>query len=688
MTSLHDIESICTSCAEGCGLYSQVEQGKATNLEYMGNHPVNNGALCLKGNNLLESIYHPKRIYSPLAKKDDGTFHDISWEEALETIASQIKKIGKKYGPDGLAFLTSARCTNEENYLFQKFARILGTNNVDCTSSYEGNGSISELEASLGSAGITNPFADLRNSECIVISGSNFLDNHPIVSRWIFEAKAGGATIVCIDHRVPPSLLLCDHFLQIQPGTEALLIDTMITHILEKELFNKQFVEEHTSGFDAFQKSLAKQSLKSSEKITGIPAAHLEEVAERFASSKASALVHAINYSPLYGNHHRTIVNLANLALLCGQLGRPGTGIFPLPQHNNDQGTYDMGVSPHALPGQTDLKDTNSRVAKLWKVKHLPTKEGLSLPEMAKATKARRIKALFLMESNPLAESIYADQLKKTLKGLDFLVVQDRFLTETAQHADIVLPAADWAEKTGTYTNAERRVQWQSKIINPQQDIIPGWQVISRIAKTLGFKKQFSYSNPEAILTEINKTVPAYRGISPSRMKKTHGIIHPCPTSKHPGTPILHTEGFATPDGRGKFIPTSYEKKVEKPTAKYPLHLTFGKTTMPATMATSGEDSALPDQASFDLFAEMNPKDAKIVAVQNHGEVKIITRGGSIKATALITERVLPGVVFIPFCAAGGNGYSPGTCDPRARLPELNAATCQIKKSGGKKGEQ
>ena len=501
----------------------------------------------------------------------------------------------------------------------QKFARILGTNNVDCPSLHEGNGSISDSEAPLGSSGTTNPFADLANADCIIISGSNFLENHPIVSREIFEAKARGATIVCIDHRAPSSLLLCNRFLQIEPGTQALLIDGMIAHILEKKLFNKEFVEEHTSGFSAFQKIMAKHSLKNSEKITGIPAAHIKEVAEQFASAKASALVHAIDYNALYGNHNHTTVNLTNLALLCGQFGRSGTGVFPLPQHSNAQGTYDMGVTPHKLPGQNNLTDQSGKIAKLWKVKNLPSKEGLSLPAMAKAKKSRRIKALYVMGTNPLAESLYADQLRKTLKGLDLLVVQDCFLTETAQLADIILPAASWAEKTGTYTNAERRVQWQSKIINPQQEIMPNWQVICNIAKKLGFKKQFSFSNPEAILTEITKIIPAYGGISPNRIKKSHGIIYPCPTSKHPGTPILYTEEFKTSDGRGNFIPVTYEKKMEKPTAKYPFHLTFGKTTIPPSMVTQEDQSALSDQVP-DLLVEINSKDAKKVSVQNNSE--------------------------------------------------------------------
>jgi formate dehydrogenase major subunit len=677
MTSLHEIESICTSCAEGCGFYTQVEQGKVTNLDYMKEHPVNQGGLCFKGNRVLDSIYHPNRIHSPLERQEDGTFEAVSWDQAITTIASRFKQIAKKHGPDALAFLTSAHCTNEEYYVFQKCARLLGTNNIDSSSSHEGNGTSRDLASSLGSAAITNPFADLAHAQCIFITGSNFLENHPIVSHWIFEAKAKGATVICADHRRPPSLLFCDHFLQIHPGTQAPLIDGMIMHIIDKKLHNKHFIGEHTSGFEAFQKALGKQSLKDSEKLSGIPVAQIKEAAELYATASASALIQAIDFSPLYGNHTATALNCANLALLCGHLGRPGTGVFPLAQHSNSQGSYDMGVSPQALPGNAPLKDQaqHTRIAKLWKTKNLPKKEGLSLPAVTRATKNRRIKALYLMESNPLEHWIHADQLKKLFKGTEFVVVQDCFLTETAKHADIILPALSWAEKTGTYTTGERRVQWQSRIVSPQEHIIPGWQVICSIAQKLGFKSQFSFSNPEAILKEISRLIPDYAGLSPTRVKKIGGLTYPCLTPKHPGTPILYAEQFNTPDGRGKFIPVVYEKKGEKPTQKYPFRLTFGKSATCLGTLTGEETN---------LLVEMNAKDAKTIPVQQGGEVKIDTKLGSVKATVSITENILPEVVFIPFLAARELESPRNTVDPRAILPELNTAVCQIKKSGGK----
>ena len=279
------------------------------------------------------------------------------------------------------------------------------------------------------------------------------------------------------------------------------------------------------------------------------------------------------------------------------------------------------------------------------------------------------------MESNPLEHSIHADQLKKLLKGTEFLVVHDCFLTETAKQADIILPALTWAEKTGTYTTGERRVQWQPKIVSPQKNIIPGWQVICSIAKKLGFNNQFSFSNPEAILKEINRLIPDYAGLSPTRVKKIGGITYPCPTPKHLGTPILYAEQFNTPDGRGKFIPVVYEKKGEKPTQKYPFRLTFGKSATCLGTLTGEETN---------LLVEMNAKDAKTIPVQQGGEVKIDTKLGSVKATVSITENILPEVVFIPFLAARELESPRNTVDPRAILPELNTAVCQIKKSGGK----
>lgn len=681
MTSVHEIESICTCCAEGCGFYTRVEQGKVTNLDYMKAHPVNKGGLCFKGNRVLDSIYHPGRIYSPLERKEDGTFDAVSWDQAIDTIASRLRQIAKKHGPEALGFLTSAHCTNEEYYVFQKCARLLGSSTIDCSSFYEGNGTIRDLVSSLGSAAITNPFPDLANAKCIIITGSNFLDNHPVLTHWIFEAQSNGAAIICADHRRPSSLLFCDHFLQINPGTQAALIDGMIMHIMEKQLHNQRFIEEHTSGFEPFQKALGRQSLKMTEKIVGIPLARIKEVAELYATASASALIQAIDYTPLYGNHSAPGLNLANLALLCGHLGRPGTGIFPLARETNLQGSYDMGVSPRTLPGQFPLNDEtqHTRIARLWKTKTLPAKEGLSLPAMTRATKARHSKALFVMEADPLERWMHADQLKKLLEGTEFLAVQDCFLTETAKQADIILPALSWAEKTGTYTTGERRVQFQSRIISPQKNIIPGWQVICSIGKKLGFKSQFSFSGTEAILREINRVIPDYAGVSPSRVKKAGGIIHPCPTPKHPGTPILYTEHLNTPDGRGRFIPALYEKKAERPTQKYPFRLTFGK-------AATGMGP--PAGGDVHLLVEMNAKDAKKIPLQQGEEVKITTRLGSVRATVSITDTVLPDVFFIP-PPANATPESPlKEADPRALLPELNTAFCQIKKGGGKHGEQ
>lgn len=676
MTSPREIPSICTYGAEGCGFYTLVEKGKALNIEYMKNHPVNEGGLCLKGNLALDIIYHPRRIHSPLLKKDDNTFDEISWDEAINTIALRFKKIIKKSGPNALAFLTSSHGTNEEIYLFQKFARTIGTNNVDCSSFYEGSSSGVDLTVSLGCASATNPFPDLVNSKCILISGSNFTENHPVVSHWIFEAKSRGAEVIYIDHRVPSSLLIADHFLQINPGTQAVLIDGMITHILENHLFNQQFITERTSGFEAFQQAMRKQSLKNVEKISGIPVVKIKEVAQVYASSSASAIINCTDFTSSSDND--STITLVNLALLCGQLGRSGTGMFPLLEHNNAQGSYDMGVSPTILPGQFNTQDEiqQKRIAKLWNLRKLPSKAGLSFPEMIKALQHRKIKALYIMESNPLEEYTHAHLLKQVLKKAEFLVVQDLFLTETAKQADLVLPANCWAEKTGTYTNTERRVQWQSRIINPQNQIIPSWQVICKIAIKLGFKKQFSFRNPENILREINKAIPAYKGISANRVNRIDGLIWPCPTAKHSGIPILYAEHFDTPDKLAKFS-TVLHKKREKPTQKYPFYLTFGKSP---TFYSSVDPNTPPE-----LFVEINPQDAKKIQIKDQSEVKISTKLGSLKATACISEKVLPGVVFIPFfLASDGDSRVFNTFDPRAKVPELNATACQIKASGGK----
>ncbi len=681
MTPLQETQSVCLRCAEGCGFHTLLEQGRATGIEYMTNHPVNAGALCLKGNRVLETVYHPERIYSPLAKKEDGTFHAITWDEAITIISSRLKSAAAKHGANALAFMGSPRCTNEEQYLLQKFARVLGTNNITALTLEEGAGfAPAALAPLLGYAGMTNPLSDLAHSRCIIITGPHFLENHPVAARFIFEARAKGAAVICADHRVPPAPWFCDPFLHIRPGAQAALLEGMILHLLESRRYNARFIEERTSGFDLFSKAMQKQSLKGCEGISGIPAAAIRDIAERYASAPAGAIVQTADYNASPAQAQAARVQAANLALLTGHLGRPGAGIFPLLTHGNEQGSYDMGVSPLMQPGQTELKDqaSSARLTKLWKIKHLPSKEGIELNALPKAIKSHRIKAMYIVESDPCAESSAAGEFQNALKGLEFLVVQDRFLTETARLADIVLPAPSWAEKTGSYTNTERRVQWQSRIINPQKQVLAAWQAICAVGKKMGYPKQFSYGSPETILGEINKAVPAYAGITPGRVKKIGGITSPCPGATHPGTPILYVEQFSTPDGRGRFTAPVCDRKDEKPSKAFPLRLTCGPVH---AQAPTPQAAAQPSTAPLTL--EINPRDAHKISLQHPGEVKILTRSGSAIASAVITDAVQPGVVFIPFISAGGSGCSLRQLDPRVHIPHLNAQTCQVKKSGG-----
>ncbi len=681
MTPLQEHQSVCLCCAEGCGFFTMVDQGKAAGIEYMQDHPVNAGALCLKGNRVLAAVHHPERIQTPLARQADGTFQPIAWDEAIALISSRFKSTAAKHGPHALAFMASACCSNEEYYLLQKFARVLGTNNIHCPALEEGAGfPAAALAPALGYAGMTNPLADLANAQCIIITGSHFLENHPVAARFVFEARARGATVICADHRVPPAPWFCDTFLPIRPGSQSALLEGMLLHLLENRLCNTRFIQDRTAGFEAFGKAMQKQSLKHCEGITGVPAAAIRDAAERYASARSSSLVLTADYNASPANTGAALLHAAHLALVTGHLGRPGAGFFPLLTRGNEQGGYDMGMSPRMPFGQTDCADQafSSRITKLWKIKHLPSKDGIPLEALPKAIKNHRIKAMYLMEADPCTESSAADEFQSSLKALDFLVVQDRFLTETAKQADLILPAPSWAEKAGSYTNTERRVQWQSRIINPLKQMLAAWQVICAVGKKMGFQKQFSFGSPEAILSEINKAVPAYAGITPSRVKKLDGIIAPCPATKHPGTPILYTEQFSTSDGRAHFMPPSHDRKEEKPTKKYPFHLTCGPINASSPAVQVGSPApAVP------LTIEINPRDAKKMLLQHPGEVKIVTRSGSVKATAVISDAVLPGVVFIPFPAAAGNDGSIRHLDPRIALPQLHAPTCQVKKSGG-----
>jgi len=527
---------------------------------------------------------------------------------------------------------------------------------------------------------MTNPIPDLGKAKCLFIIGSNLTENHPIVSQWVWDAKESGAKVIAADPRYTPTAWMADIFLQLAPGTDIALLNGLMRIIIKEKLYNQDFINRRTTGFAQLQEAVAEYDPPRVEKITGVPSSLLQEAARLYAQAEAAGIVYCMGITQ-HTCGHDNVLDCSNLALLCGQVGRPGTGVLPLRGQTNVQGACDMGALAGFLPGYVNVADPKGRerIARLWGREDLPAQPGFTVVEMMNAAAEGKIKGMYVMGENPMVSDPHSHHVEEALKKVDFLVVQDMFLSETAQLAHVVLPAASWAEKEGSLTNTERRVQWAHRAIQSMDETKTDWQIISQVANRLGF--QYHYACPEDILREINKVIPAYGGITPERIRELMGgLTWPCPTPDHPGTPILHSETFRTADGLGKFIPVQYQPPVELPDDEYPLVLTTGRVVMHYNAGSMTRRSASLLKRSREPFVEVHPSDAQKLGITAGEEVKITTRRGDTLARASITQKLSPGVVFMPFHFAGTNILTVDALDKTAKIPEFKVAACKITK--------
>ncbi|MBM3474843.1 MAG: formate dehydrogenase subunit alpha [Armatimonadetes bacterium] len=672
------VRSICPFCGVGCGFLAGVERNRLVGLEYLTDHPVCEGALCPKGNAALETVHHADRLLHPLVRKGDG-FERISWDEALEGIAARLLDIQRDHGADAVGFLASAKCTNEENYLLQKWARLFGTNNIDHCARLCHASTVAGLARTLGAGAMTNPMSDVAHSDCIFVIGSNFTECHPLASRWVGDALERGAFLVVADPRVTPVVWQADLHLRHRPGSDVALLNGMMKVILQEGLHNEGFIAARTSGFDVLRQSLAAVDLAAVEEITGVPVAAIQEAARRYARAKASVIMWSMGIT-----QHTTgvdnVISLANLALLAGHVGRPGAGLMPLRGQSNVQGACDMGALSNFLTGYVPVTDAErrARIAAQWGTPELPAAVGLTVVEMMHAAGTGALRALYVMGENPMITDPNVDHVREGLRNLDLLVVQDIFLTETAELADYVLPAALWAEKAGSYTNTERRVQWQPRLIPPPGEALPDWQIIASMGRLTGWADQFDVPSPEPVLAEINAVSPAYRGVTQERTQALGGVTWPCPEEGHPGTPILHETRFATADGLGHLEPIAYRPPAEQPDDRYPLVLTTGRTVLHYNSGSMTRRSKALLTRERSLFVEISPADAAQRGLEDGQQVRVSTRRGDADCLARVTSATAAGVVFMPFHFAGANVLTNDALDPTAKIPEYKVAACQI----------
>ena len=678
------VTTICPYCGVGCPIKLEIKDNKIIRTIPDLEGPVNYGQLCVKGRfGIKDFVHHPKRLTKPLTRlTSDGKqlteFREVSWDEALNLIAEKFSK----YKGDEFAVISSAKCTNEENYVIQKFARtIMGTNNIDHCARLCHAPSVAGLAQTLGSGAMTNSINEIADASCIFAIGTNTTSAHPVIGLKIKGAVRNGAKLIVANPRKIDLCRFADIFLQHRPGSDVALLMGIMRIIVDEGLFDREFIETRCENFEVFKESLNNFNLEIVENITGVPRQKIIEAARCYAVNKPASILYAMGITQ-HSHGTDNVLATSNLALLTGNIGKPSSGVNPLRGQNNVQGACDMGALPNVFPGYQKLDDpeTRQKFESSWGVA-LNVHAGLTLTEILQSAYQRKIKAIYLVGENPVLSEPCARHSEGALEELEFLVVQDIFLTETARLAKVVLPACTFSEKDGTFTNTERRVQLVRKAIDPVGDSKPDWWITCQIAKKMG-GKGFDFSSPAEIMEEIASLTPSYKGITHQRLAKV-GLQWPCPTLEHKGTQILHTDRFATKNGKGRFIPLEYKPSAEVPDDDYPLILTTERSLYHYHTGTITRKVEGLNILRSQEFVEINPEDATALGISDGEMVCVLSRRGEVKVRVKITDTSPPGVVSMTFHFAETptNRLTNPALDPVSKIPELKVCAVRIEKT-------
>ena len=677
------ISTTCPYCGTGCGFNLVVRDGRVFDVGHWQRAPVNGGKLCPKGRYAHEFINSPDRLTKPLIKKD-GTFVEATWDDAYGLIA---EKFGS-YKPAEMVCLSSARTSNEENYLMQKFARVvLKTPNIDHCARLCHSSTVAGLAAVFGSGAMTNSILDIADSRCIFVLGSNTFEQHPLIARSIVRARQNGAKVIVADPRYTPTAQQADLYMPFVSGTDVAVLNGLMQEIIRNGWEDTEFLKRRTKDFEDLKEVVMKEdySLENVAKVSRIPAESLKQAAEWIATADVAALIYSMGVT-----QHTTgvdnVKSTANLMMLTGNVGRPGGGVNPLRDQNNMQGACDMGALPDVYSGYQKVTDEAARQKMIdaWGVDDIADgRVGYTITETINvlAENPGEIKAMYIMGENPMLFGPDLNHVEEALGNLEFLVVQDIFMTETGELADVVLPAACYAEKDGTQTNTERRVQRWKKAQDPPGEAKEDWRIICELAATMGYANQFPYQSAEEVFTEIGAVTPSYHGISYARLDPD-GLHWPCPTGEHPGTAILHRETFATPDGLGVFSPVEWKPAAEVPDAGYPFVLTTGQVIWQWYTGTMTRRSWSLEREAPIGWIEINSEDAKALGIKDNEVVRASTRRGSVDIPARVTDEIIKGVMFIPFHYKEhpANRLTHNALDPIAKIPEFKACAVKVEK--------
>jgi len=677
---LKKVETVCPYCGCGCNIELNVKDNRIIKVTSSPESVVNQGWLCSKGKFGFEFVHSSDRLRFPLIKKE-GKFYQAGWDEALTLISEKLPQIRRDFGPDSMAGLSSAKCTNEENYLFQKFMRaVIGTNNVDHCARLCHASTVAGLARSFGSGAMTNSIGEIKESDCILITGSNTSETHPIIALQVKAAlRNNGARLIVADPRKTEMAELADVWLRHKPGTDVALFNGMMKAILKEGLLAEEFVAKRTEGFDEFARMVKKYTLSWVEEITGVSSPLIREAARIYAGSEKATILYAMGITQHISGTDN-VLTLANLAMLCGKIGKRSCGVNPLRGQNNVQGACDLGALPDVYPGYQPVDDiaVRRKFEEAWSTS-LSDKPGLTVMEMIQAIEKDEIKALYIMGENSALSDPNSSRTRAALAKVDFLVVQDIFFTETADFADVVLPAACFAEKEGTFTNTERRIQRVRQALSPPGEARADGEIICSLAEKMG--QPMSYSSPGRIMEEVASLTPIYGGVSFPRLKKG-GLQWPCPYPEHPGTKFLHRGRFSR--GLGKFHSTRYGEPAELPDSEYPFILSTGRTLFHWHTGTMSRRVRGLNEIYPEALAEIHPEDAAGLGLKTGDMVEVSSRRGKVRAKAEITDKSPPGVVFMTFHfrEAAANILTLDALDPIAKIPEFKVCAVKVKKVG------
>lgn len=676
------IRTVCTYCGVGCNLEVSVLNGEVKSIMAPFDAGVNQGHTCLKGRYAFSFYNHPDRIKSPMIRKN-GKLEEVSWDEAYGFIANELVRIKNQEGPDAIAGISSARCTNEENYLMQKFIRaVVGTNNIDCCARVCHSPTALGMQRTFGTGAATNSVEDIKHTNCIMVIGANPTDAHPVTGAKLKQFAMKGKTTIVIDPRRTELAKYATHHLALRPGTNVALLNMMLYYIISEGLEDDQFITSRTEGYHEFRQQILAQDLDELEKITGVDKEQVRAAAMAYASSPNAMSFHGLGVTE-HSQGTFTVMLIADLAMITGNIGRKGVGVNPLRGQNNVQGAADMGCQPHQGAGYLDAYDPeiNQKFNDFYGVE-VPYSKGLKIPEMFSSAIDGQLKALWLMGEDVVQTDPNTNKVIKAMESLDLLVVQELFLTETAKYATVVLPGASFLEKSGTYTNGERRVQKVQKVVEPLPGTKSDGQIIVDIMNVMGYP-QPDY-DPSTMLEEISGIVPFFKGIRWENLGD-NGKQWPV-NADGEDTQILHAETFKR--GKGKFHYFDFEESKEllDHAEQFPYILTTNRELEHYNAGTMTRRTANAVLLQED-FLMIHPEDAKRHFINDGEWVCVESARGKVDVKARITDEVRPGVLSSTFHFPGMmlNVVTSDVCDSEAMCPEYKVVAVKIRKSKGRK---